>query len=120
MTPLPMTANEVVMQLAKLGRELDDLVAAMDHREVVAVNAREDYTLALSTAFLRADGAMDLRKHQSIVDTHTERLAAELAEAEVRGTRRQIDSVKVRVDIGRSLGTTVRTEVALAGTGHTP
>lgn len=110
-----LTANDVAANLAARGRELAGLVSAMDGAERDAVNRREDYTLALSKAFLKAEGPMDIRKHQSIVDTHAERLAAETAEALVRGLRRQIDSVKVRIDIGRSMGAAIRSELNLAG-----
>jgi hypothetical protein len=110
-----LTAADVAAQLAELGQALSLLVTQIEAAERKAVNAREDYTLALSKAFLRAEGPMDVRKHQSIVDTHGERLAAETAEAEVRGLRRQIDSVKVRVEVGRSVGSTVRSELAMAG-----
>lgn len=115
----PLTANDVAASLAERGRELAALVTAIDKAERDAVNRREDYTLALSKAFLRAEGAMDIRKHQSIVETHVERLAAETAEAVVRGLRRSIDSVRVRIDIGRSLGAALRAEVSLAGAAVT-
>jgi hypothetical protein len=111
----PMTSTDVAMQLAKLARSLDALIMSIGQAETDAVNAREDYTLALSKAFLRAEGPMDVRKHQSIADTHAERLAAETAEALVRGLRRQIDSVKIRIDVGRSVGAAVRAEISLAG-----
>lgn len=110
-----LTANDVALQLAKLGRDLDALVGAMDTAEREAVNRREDYTLAHSRAFLRAEGPMDVRKHTAIQDTHAERLAAEVAEALVRGLRRQIDSVKVRIDIGRSVGVAIRSELNISG-----
>ena len=112
-----MTATDVALQLSKLARQLDDLVRGLDHAEIEAVNRREDYTLALSKAFLTAEGPMDIRKHQSIKDTHVERLAAELAEATVRGLRRQIDTTKVRIDVGRSVGAAVRSEMNLVGIG---
>jgi hypothetical protein len=111
----PLTSNDVAAQLAKLSRQLDDLVARIGLAEVDAVNTREDYTLALSKAFLRAEGPMDVRKHISIEATHAERLAAETAEAMVRGLRRQIDTVRVRIDVGRSVGAAVRSEMSLAG-----
>jgi len=114
------TSNDVAAQLAKLSRQLDELVQEIGRAEITAVNAREDYTLALSKAFLRAEGAMDIRKHVSIESTHAQRLAAELAEATVRGLRRQIESVKLRVDVGRSLGAALRAETSLAGSGATP
>jgi hypothetical protein len=111
----PLTSNDVALQLARLSRQLDELVQEIGHAEIAAVNSREDFTLALSKAFLRAEGPMDVRKHISIEATHLERLAAETAEAVVRGLRRQIDTVRVRIDVGRSVGAAVRSEMSLAG-----
>lgn len=111
----PLTSSDIAAQLASLSRQLDSLVREIGDAEIAAVNAREDYTLSLSKSFLTAEGAMDVRKHTSIKDTHPERLAAELAEATVRGLRRQIDSVKLRVDVGRSLGAALRAETGIVG-----
>lgn len=113
-----LTPNSVAKQLAELGRELDRAVASLEAAEIEAVNLREDYTLAQSQAFLRAEGAMDFRKHKAIEATHSERLAAETAEAVVRGLRRQIDSIKTRIDIGRSVGVALRAEIDLSGARH--
>lgn len=110
----PLTANDVAAQLARLSRQLDELVQDIGRAEVTAVNAREDCTLAHARAFLQAEGPMDVRKHLAIEATHTERLAAELAEATVRGLRRQIDSTRIRIDVGRSVGAAIRAEVGLA------
>lgn len=111
----PLTSSDIASHLASLSRQLDSLVREIGQAEVAAVNAREDHTLALSRAFLTATGPMDIRKHTSIVETHAPRLAAELAEATVRGLRRQIDSVRVRIDVGRSVGAATRAEMGLAG-----
>jgi hypothetical protein len=107
------TPNQVVTGLMELARELARLSSDLDRIEVEAVNRREDYTLALSRAFLIAEGAMELRKHEAIVRTSPERLAAETAEALVRGRKRQLDSLKVRVDVGRSAAAAVRAEMDL-------
>ncbi len=112
-----LTPNSVASHLVRLAEDLDARVTSLDEAERDAVNAREDYTMALAKSFLTAEGAMDIRKHKSLAATHTERLTAELAEARVRGLRRQIDSVKVRIDVGRSVGIAVRTELNLGGIG---
>jgi hypothetical protein len=108
-----MTPHDVAMALASLGRDLDAAVRTLNTADKDAVGRREDYTMAHSKAFLVATGAMDLRKHQAIVDSHAERLAAETAEQIVMGIRRQIDSIKVRVDIGRSVNSALKTELAI-------
>lgn len=115
--PGQLTAQQVSAQLAKLSLELDALVTQIGEAEAAAVNRREDFTLAHAKAFLVADGPMDVRKYTAIEKTHRERVEAELAEAEVRGLRRQIDSVRIRIDIGRSLGAAIRAETSLAGSG---
>lgn len=116
----PLTSTDVAAHLAKLSRQLDELVQEIGRAEIVAVNAREDFTLAMSKWFLQIEGAMDIRKHAAIAETHGERLAAELAEATVRGLRRQIDSVRVRIDVGRSVGAAMRAETALASAAGAP
>lgn len=116
----PLTANDVALQLARLGRDLDAAVKTLDSAEREAVNRREDFTLAHARAFLRAEGSVDHRKNTAIVATSGERVAAETADVVVRGIRRQLDSIKTRIDIGRSVGAALRSEMTLAGTGHTP
>lgn len=118
MTDRTLTPSEVAAQLARLARELDDLVAAIDDAEKRAVHAREDFTMAYASQFLMAEGAMEIRKHRATKDTHDARIAAELAEQTVKGIRRQIDSVRIRIDVGRSLGAALRAEAGLAGSGY--
>lgn len=108
-----LTPTKIVQGLLDLARELATLSADLDKLEVDAVNSREDYTLALSKAFLAAEGPMDVRKHASIAATHSERLVAETAEALVRGRKRQLDTIRVRVDVGRSAAAALRLEMDL-------
>jgi hypothetical protein len=110
---LDLTPNGVVQGLLNLARELAELSKDLDQLEADAVNSREDFTMAHAKAFLSATGAMELRKHQAIVDTHHERLTAETAEALVKGRKRQIDSIRVRIDVGRSAAAALRAEMSL-------
>lgn len=109
-----LTPNAVVSGLLDLARELAVLAKDLDSIEIDAVNKRENLTLAISRAYLSADGPVETRKHIAITATHDERLAAETAEAIVRGRRRQIDSVKVRIDVGRSAAAALRAEMSLS------
>ena len=115
-----LTPSEVAAHLAHLARELDSLVDAIGDAEKVAVHAREDFTMAFARAYLTGEGSIEARKHKATTDTHDARLAAELAEQTVKGIRRQIDSVKIRIDVGRSLGAALRAEASLAGSGYQP
>lgn len=116
----PLTPNAVAKQLARLAHQLDDLVAAIDDAEKRAVNSREDYTMAYAKAFLTSEGSMEIRKHLATEQTHDTRIAAELAEQLVKGVRRSIDTVRIRIDVGRSLGAALRAEAGLAGSGYQP
>ena len=113
MSTLDITPIAVVQNLLELARQLQDLSTGLNELETAAVEKREDYTLALAKSFLSAQGAMELRKQQAIVDTHDQRLAAETAEALVRGRKRQLDTLKVRIDVGRSAQAALRAEIDL-------
>jgi hypothetical protein len=110
-----MTPNEIAAALAKLSRELDDVTVALDTADRDAVNAREDYTMAYAKAFLAADGSMDVRRYVATEQTHDTRLAAEAAEQIVRGLRTRRDTLKVRVDVGRSVNAALKAELATLG-----
>lgn len=116
----PLTSAGIARQLASLARQLDDLVSEVDDAEREAVNAREEYTRRHSRAFLEAEGAMDIRKHTALLDTSDARLAAELAETHVKGLKRRVESIRLRIEIGRSLGAALRAEAGLATSGGTP
>jgi hypothetical protein len=107
------TPMSVVRNLMDLARQLAELATGLDELEQRAVEKREDLTLAQAKAFLSAHGPVDVRKNEAIVATHVERLAAETAEALVRGRKRQLDSLKVRIDVGRSAQAALRAEIDL-------
>lgn len=108
-----LTPNAVVQGLLELSRELAELSRGLDQLEADAVNSREDFTLALSRSYLAADGPVETRKHIAITETHHERLVAETAEALVRGRKRQLQTVSIRIEVGRSAAAALRAEMAL-------
>lgn len=110
-----LTPNGVVSGLLELSRELAELSKDLDRIEIDAVNKREDFTLAQAKAYLAADGAVETRKFIAITETHTERLASETAEALVRGRKRQLQSLSIRIDVGRSAAAALRAELSLEG-----
>lgn len=118
--PAPLTANDVVLQLAGLARDLDHTVQQLEEADAAAVLARHEADLGLSRAFLSAPGSVEHRKHLAAVACeHLER-EARLAEAVVRHLRRRIDALKVRVEVGRSYGAAIRSEMSLASAGGAP
>jgi hypothetical protein len=108
------TPLTVVQNLLELARQLAELSSGLGDLEQKAVEAREDYITAHAKAFLRSEGAMELRKQQALLDTHDERLAAETAEALVRQRREQIRAINTRIEVGRSAAAALRAEIELA------
>ena len=117
MSGIPQTPNEVVLQLAALARQLEQNTTDLNEADTIAVRAREALKLAEAKAFLMAQGSVEARKAQSIVETHDSRLAAELADALVRGLRNSNRTLQIRIDVGRTYAATVRSEISLAGSG---
>lgn len=111
----PATPTEVALNLARLARDLDQTVKALEAADRDATEKRAAFDLAFSRAFIGEQGSVDARKHLAVIATHQQRLAADVADAVVRHLRRSIDATKVRIDVGRSYGAAVRAEIALGG-----
>lgn len=120
MTYRPLTSNEVTLRMLEFSRKLGEVTDRLDEADKEAVDAREDYTLAYAREFLRAEGAMEIRKQLTIERTHEARLRAETADQVVRGLKRQIETLKTRIEVGRSHGSAIKAEMAFAGSGMTP
>lgn len=114
---VPQTPNDVVLGLMKLSRRLDDVLVELNQADDEATRLRGEHTLAHSSAFMRAEGSMDIRKHKAIIETHDLRFAAELAEMKVRGLSRALKTLTTRIEVGRSTGAAVRSDISLAGSG---
>jgi hypothetical protein len=74
------------------------------------VKNRHDFTVAQAKAFLTAEGSIQARQAQATLDTAAERVAAELAEAEVRILKSDIRILENRIDVGRSVVGVLRAE----------
>ena len=107
------TLSGVAARLAQLSREMDSLTRALGQLDREAVEKREAFVMAYARAFLTAEGSMDIRKYIATEQTHEERFAAEAAECSVRDKRAQIRAVEGSVDVGRSVGSLVKSEIEL-------
>lgn len=116
----PATPLEVADHLAALGLELDHLTRALNEADDQFVSAKERYTQARAVAYRHATGTGPAREAITTETTHLQRLAAEEAELQVRKLRRQIDAIKVRIDIGRSFGAAIRAELEAIKTSFGP
>ena len=112
------TANEVVILLAQLGRELDAKQGEISRLDEEAVRLRSRYEITLSRAFLTAEGPMDVRKHQAIIDAASYKLDAEIADQKLRAARESIRVLRDRLDIGRSLNSAIKSEWAAQPAGQ--
>lgn len=114
MTLSEITPNAVVSNLMQLARELFDATNRLASVEREAVHAKETYSLAFAKALLRSEGSnAEIRKAEATEATHTERIGAELAEAEVRILKEEIWTIKTRIDVGRSAAAALRAEIDL-------
>ncbi len=92
------TANGVILLLSQLGRELDAKQGEISRLDEEAVRARSRFEVTFSGTFLKAEGAIDVRKHQAIVDTAGLKLDAEIADQKLRAAGAVNDSMLSSVD----------------------
>lgn len=109
-----MTPNDVMTHLAALARDLDANVSALEDAELEAARKRHDADLAHSRAFLAAAGSVESRKHEAFVACERLLADADVAEAVVRHLKRRADAIRTRIDVGRTMGSTLRAEMELA------
>lgn len=107
------TTISAVQEMNKISREMDFAWDKLAEWERKAVDARETYTVAYNTEYLKAEGSIPERKALAENATHTERYAAEGAEAEVRIWRVKIRVLENRVGVGRSNVAVLRLEKEL-------
>lgn len=111
-----LTPTQVAFALADLARALDKLSNEQGPLEEKAVHAREDYTKEYAKTFLGEEGNNEERKQATLLRTYEKRLAAELAETEVKMHIQRINTLRKRIDIARSAAALVRAEYDLMNT----
>jgi hypothetical protein len=104
------TPTSAVLELARLSRQLDEAGFKIRPAERDAVQKRHEFTVAQAKAFLTAEGSIQARQAQALIDTAALRVAAELAEAEVRIIKSDIRILEGRMDVGRSVVGVLRAE----------
>lgn len=103
-------------RLAELSRMLDAATSEIAELDEQAVRAKQAHEVAYARAFLTSEGAMDARKQQAVLATDGEKLGAEIAQQKVRACQERIRTIRVQIDVGRSLGAAQRAEFT-AGAG---
>lgn len=108
------TTNQVVSLLLSLAEELQALDAELVGLERDAVTKAEALNVAQAKALLVATGnTVGEREAQALLATENERLAAKLAEVHVRATKRRAEILRTRIDIGRTVCASLRSELEL-------
>ncbi len=105
----------VVKQLGQLSRDLDDAVTKMADLEFIAVEAEGDFKVAFSHAFREAAGSVEDRKQTAVVETDRLWRIYGKAAAAVRLQKEHIKALHARIDVGRTIQSTARAEMQLAG-----
>lgn len=113
------TQHDVIKRLAALSRMLDEATREVAELDEAAVISKAAHEVAYARAFLTSEGAMDVRKQQSILDTSDQKLLAEIAEQKVRACRERIRTIRDQIEVGRSLNSAVKAEWTASGVGQT-
>jgi len=109
------TANSTVVEMARLSRQLDEAGYRLKDAEKKAVQAEHAYRVAKAKALLSVkDGTVPEREATALLEVDSVRLAAKLAEAELRILRSEIRILENRIDVGRSVVGVLRMEASLA------
>jgi hypothetical protein len=102
----------VLDQLQTISRDLDAAIRQLSEFEMKAADAESTYRVAKARAFLRAEGAVQAREHQAVLDTAVELVERDKTAAMVRVQRDYIKSLHARIDVGRTIASA---EKALSG-----
>ena len=103
-------ALDYIGDLSRLLQKLTDELCA---QELLAVDAREDYVLAVNVEFLKSEGTVGNREAESKVATTELRRRAEGEEAKLRQLRAQVGAVKTRIEVGRTKVSGIKAEMTL-------
>lgn len=102
----------IIKQLGQLSRDLDDGVNKMADLEFIAVEAEGDFKVAFAHAFKDAVGSIEDRKQLALIATDQLWRIHGKASAAVR---LQKEHLHARIDVGRTIQSTARAEMQLAG-----
>lgn len=111
----PSNATEVVRSLSALTARLYTLVGQYADAEREAVALRQAADVVEAKAFLRAQGSVDARKRQALIEADDAETKALVAEALVRTLRAKIKATETDIDVHRTFGSTIRAELQTLG-----
>lgn len=110
--------QDIVVELSRIGRELDDLSHRIAHLDQECVAAWSEHRKAYAREFLSGTGAIEDRKQAAILAVEEQRLHAEAADQVLRAARERIRVLRDRLEIGRSLNSARNREFMAEGVGQ--
>lgn len=105
-----LTPVQVINTLSNIGKLIDQGTEDLKRLDAVAVEARAAYKVAYASAFLRSEGAMEIRKQTAELETADLCIAMEAAEQQLRAAAANLRALRDRLEIGRSLSPLLRLE----------
>lgn len=109
-----LTLSALTLELARLSRDLDSAQRDLAKAEHDAVTTRHRADLAEARAYVAADGPVELRKRTALIETEQHLLDAEVADAAVKAARSRIATLRTKIDVGRTLIASARSEHQVA------
>jgi carboxypeptidase C (cathepsin A) len=110
-------STDIVLELSRIGRELDDLSRKIEHLDHAAV-AWSEHRKAYATAYVNGTGSIKDREQAAVLAVEEQRLEAEVADQMTRAAKERIRVLRDRLEIGRSLNAARRAEFVAEPVGQ--
>jgi outer membrane protein TolC len=108
---------QTYVSLANLARELAPAVNKLRELDETRVQAEADFKSAFARAFREASGSVEDRKQQAWLEADKLWRIWSLAESAVKMQQAHIKALHARVDVGRSIFSAQRAEMAFVSAG---
>lgn len=108
----------VIQRLGEVSRLLDAATDELAELDEAAVQAKQAFEVEYARSFIKAEGAIDLRKHVATVATADARLAYELAYAKHRACKERMNTLRNQLSTGQTVSAALRHQFAAEGTGQ--
>lgn len=113
-----MSTTDIVLELSRIGRELDALSHDIDRLDQASVLAWSAHRKEYAREFLGGQGSVEDRKQAAIRAVEPERFEAESADQVLRAAKERIRVLRDRLEIGRSISAARRSEFAAEPVGQ--
>ena len=113
--PVPgLSPGEITRKFLAIGQMLEAARGELETADDAAVRARARFERTYAEAFLKAEGAMDVRKQLAVLAAADSKLDAEIADTRVRALKVRLSVLASQTEITRSLNASLRSEWSAA------